>query len=70
LGISDVVAANELAPSDRAERGSYVGCIAGALSFEEYARELTAAGFTDVAIDPTSELTDQMFGAIVRAQKA
>ena len=69
LGISDVVAADELAPADRAERGSYVGCIAGALSFEEYTRELSAAGFTDIAIDPTSELTDQMFGAIVRARK-
>ena len=69
LGISDVVAANELAPADRAERGSHVGCIAGALSFEEYTNELSAAGFTDVAIDPTSELTDQMFGAIVRARK-
>ncbi len=49
LGISDVVAADELAPADRAERGSYVGCIAGALSFAEYTAELTSAGFVDVA---------------------
>jgi arsenite methyltransferase len=70
LGISDVVAANELAPADRAERGSYVGCIAGALSFEEYTRELTQAGFTDITVEPTHELTDQMYGAIVRARKA
>ena len=46
LGISDIVAANELSPEDRAERGSYVGCIAGALSFAEYEAELRAAGFT------------------------
>ena len=32
LGISDVVAEDHLSPADRAERGSYVGCIAGALS--------------------------------------
>jgi SAM-dependent methyltransferase len=70
LGISDVVAANELAPADRAERGSYVGCIAGALSFDEYTRELSAAGFTDITVEPTHELTDQMYGAIVRARKA
>jgi arsenite methyltransferase len=69
LGISDVVAANELAPADRAERGSYVGCIAGALSFEEYTHELSRVGFTDIAIEPTHELTDQMYGAIVRALK-
>ncbi|MGZ5213869.1 MAG: arsenite methyltransferase [Actinomycetota bacterium] len=69
LGISDVVAANELAPADRAARGSHVGCIAGALSFEEYTRELSRAGFTDISIEPTHELTDQMYGAIVRARK-
>jgi arsenite methyltransferase len=69
LGISDVVAANELAPADRAERGSYVGCIAGALSFEEYTQELSRAGFADITIEPTHELTDQMYGAIVRARK-
>jgi arsenite methyltransferase len=68
LGISDVVAANELAPADRAERGSFVGCIAGALSFEEYTSELSRAGFTDITIEPTHELTDQMYGAIVRAR--
>ena len=32
LGISDVVAEDHLSPAERAERGSYVGCIAGALS--------------------------------------
>jgi arsenite methyltransferase len=69
LGISDVVAANELSPEDRAERGSYVGCIAGALSFAEYEAELTAAGFTEISIGPTSRAADGMHGAIVRASK-
>jgi arsenite methyltransferase len=69
LGISDVVADDHLTPSDRAERGSYVGCIAGALSFAEYRAELDRAGFTDVEIVPTHELTDGMHGAIVRAVK-
>ena len=69
LGISDVVADDALSSSDRAERGSYVGCIAGALSFGEYRKELEAAGFADVRIDPTHELVDQMHGAIVHARK-
>jgi arsenite methyltransferase len=70
LGISDVVSANELTPAERAERGSYVGCIAGALSFDEYRDELTRAGFTSIEVVPTGEeLTDGMFGAIVRATK-
>ena len=32
IGISDVVAEDRLSPAERAERGSYSGCIAGALS--------------------------------------
>jgi SAM-dependent methyltransferase len=69
LGISDIVASDELSPEDRAERGSYVGCIAGALSFSEYRSELAAAGFTDISIGPTSKAADAMHGAIVRATK-
>ncbi len=69
LGISDVVSADELSAAERAERGSYVGCIAGALSFGEYSRELSRAGFVDIEIEPTQELTDKMFAAIVRARK-
>jgi arsenite methyltransferase len=70
IGISDVVAADDLSVPERAERGSFVGCIAGALSFAEYKDELTRAGFVDIRIEPTDELTDKMFGAIVRARKA
>ena len=70
LGISDVVAADGLAPEERAERGSYVGCIAGALSLSEYGDALTLAGFTDVRIDLTHEMVDQMYGAIIRARRA
>jgi ubiquinone/menaquinone biosynthesis C-methylase UbiE len=69
LGISDVVSSNELSPAQRAERGSHVGCIAGALSFEEYTQGLREVGFTDIEVAPTQELIDGMFGAIVRAKK-
>jgi SAM-dependent methyltransferase len=69
LGISDIVSSNELSPDERAARGSHVGCIAGALSFEEYTRGLAGAGFVDVEVTPTHELVDGMFGAIVRARK-
>lgn len=69
IGISDVVAANDLSPAERAERGSYVGCIAGALSIAEYEHELKAAGFEQISIGPTHAEADQMYGAIVRATK-
>ncbi len=41
MGVSDIVADDSLTPAERAERGSYVGCIAGALSFSEYEAGLT-----------------------------
>jgi arsenite methyltransferase len=69
VGVSDVVAADELSPAERAERGSYTGCIAGALSFSEYRAELGRAGFADVEVTPTHEVADRMFGAIVRARR-
>jgi len=69
IGITDVVAADDLMPGERAERGSYTGCIAGALSFEEYERGLADAGFMDVEVTPTHEVADRMFSAIVKATK-
>jgi arsenite methyltransferase len=67
LGISDVVAEDRLTAAERAERGSWVGCIAGALSEGEYVAGLEAAGFVDVSVDRTHEVADGMHGAIVRA---
>jgi arsenite methyltransferase len=69
IGISDVVAEDHLSPDDRAERGSYVGCIAGALSFREYREGLAAVGFTDIEVVPTHQVADGMHAAIVRAVK-
>ena len=70
LGVSDVVAADDLSEADRIARGSFVGCIAGALSLSEYSDLLLRAGFTDIGIDLTDELADQIFGANVRGRKA
>jgi arsenite methyltransferase len=67
LGISDVVAEDRLTPAARAERGSSVGCVAGALSFSEYRDELAAAGFDDVQVEATHEMVDGIHGAIIRA---
>jgi arsenite methyltransferase len=69
IGVSDVVADDTLTAERRAERGSYVGCIAGALSFDEYRDGLEAVGFTNVEITPTHEVGDGVHSAIVRAVK-
>jgi len=69
LGISDVVADNELTADERLERGSWVGCIAGALSFEEYENGLASVGFSDISIEPTHAVADGMHSATIRATK-
>jgi SAM-dependent methyltransferase len=69
IGVSDVVADDALTAEQRAERGDYVGCIAGALSFAEYRAGLAAAGFTGIEIVPTHQVADGMHSAIVRATK-
>ncbi len=69
VGVSDVVAEDDLTPEMRAERGSYVGCIAGALSKSEYLDGLAAAGFTEASVTFTHEVADGMHGAIVNAVK-
>jgi SAM-dependent methyltransferase len=69
IGVTDVVAENHLSAGERSERGSYVGCIAGALSFAEYENGLVAAGFTNVTITPTHDVADGMHSAIIRAVK-
>jgi arsenite methyltransferase len=70
IGISDVVAEDHLTPDERAKRGSYVGCIAGALSRTEYVSGLEAAGFDDVSVEFTHAVADGMHSAIVKARKA
>jgi arsenite methyltransferase len=70
VGVSDVVAEDRLSEEERAERGSYVGCIAGALSKSEYAEGLVAAGFEEVSVTFTHEVADGMHGAIVKATRA
>src|SRR5439155_1073548 len=69
IGISDVVAEDRLTPQERADRGSYVGCIAGALSFDEYERGLRDAGFTAISITSAGTALDGIHNAIVKATK-
>jgi len=69
LGVSDVVAEDHLTEDDQAERGSYVGCIAGALSKAEYIAGLDEAGFEQIEVTFTHQVADGMHAAIVKAVK-
>jgi SAM-dependent methyltransferase len=69
VGVSDVVAEDRLTAGERAERGNWVGCIAGALSVSEYTAGLEAAGLTDVEVTFTHDVADGLHVAIVKARK-
>ncbi|MGP3988642.1 arsenite methyltransferase [Streptomyces sp. 3N207] len=79
LGISDIVADDHLSPQQRAERGDFASCLAGALSFTEYRQGLAAAGFTDIRVLPrtlgsareagTPTVADSMHSATIQATK-
>ena len=69
VGVSDVVAEDRLSPEERGERGSFIGCIAGALSKSEYEEGLGAAGFEQIEVSFTHQVADGMHGAIVKAIK-
>ena len=69
IGIADVVAGDHMSAADRAAAGSYVGCIAGALSRREYLDGLATAGFADASVTFTTESAPGMHSAIIRAVK-
>ena len=69
IGISDIVAEDWLTEEQQAERGSYVGCIAGALTKGEYEAGLDEAGFEQVSVEFTHAVADGMHAAIVKAVK-
>jgi SAM-dependent methyltransferase len=69
LGITDVVAEDHLSAEDRAERGAWVGCIAGALSKGEYETGLRAAGFEQISVSFSHQVGGGLHSAIIKATK-
>ena len=69
IGVSDVITDDDLTDAERAERGSYVGCITGALRISAYEHGLTDAGFTGVSIVRTTTVSDHVHSAIIKATK-
>ncbi len=69
MGVTDIVAEDHLTAEERAQRGSYAGCIAGALSFSEFRAGLEEVGLADISVTPTHQVADGMVSAIVKATK-
>ena len=69
LGISDILAGDDLTAAQRVQRGGQVGCIAGAPSFAEYRDGLTRAGFTGITITATHQVGGGVHAAVIRAAR-
>jgi SAM-dependent methyltransferase len=69
LAVSDVVADEDMDPATRADMEAWTGCVAGALTHDEYARALRAAGLTEIRIEATHRVHAHAASAIVRAVK-
>lgn len=69
LGISDVIATDDVDPARRAAAEHAIGCSVGTLTDIEYRDQLDAAGFTQVAITSSHPLTDGLDSAIIQAHK-
>jgi arsenite methyltransferase len=68
LAVTDIVADPEMDEATRRDMEQWTGCIAGALTAEEFRAGLEGAGFTDVEIVETHRVHDQAGSAIVRAR--
>jgi len=69
FAVSDVIADADMDDATRADMQQYVGCIAGALTRDEYATYLAAAGLTEIEITETHRVHTHAGSAIIRARK-
>jgi ubiquinone/menaquinone biosynthesis C-methylase UbiE len=69
VGITDIVAEDRLTAGERAQRGSWVGCVAGALSYDEYRAHLQAAGFDHISLTASHQVGDGLDSVIIQANK-
>jgi arsenite methyltransferase len=69
FAVSDVIADPDMDEATRADMQAWTGCVAGALTEQEFRAALTAAGLTDIEIRPTHRVHEHAASAIVRARK-
>jgi arsenite methyltransferase len=69
LAVSDVIADPGMDAATRADMAAWTGCIAGALTRDEFAAALRAAGLVDLEIRETHRVHEHAASAIIRARK-
>jgi arsenite methyltransferase len=69
FAVSDVIADPDMDEATKADMAQWTGCIAGALTVEEFRGALTAAGLVDIEIRETHRVHEHAGAAIIRARK-
>ena len=69
FAVSDVVADDDMDDQTRADMQAYTGCIAGALTRDEFTKALGAAGLIDITITEAHRVHPAAISAIIRARK-
>ena len=68
FAVTDIVADPAMDEETRRDLAQWAGCLAGALTQDEFRRELDGAGFTDVEVRETHRVHEQAGSAIIRAR--
>jgi arsenite methyltransferase len=69
FAVSDVIADPDMDAATRADLAQYVGCVAGALTRDQYVQQLAAAGLEGIEVVETHRVQEHAGSAIVRARK-
>jgi arsenite methyltransferase len=67
FAVTDIVADSDMDEATRRDMAQWTGCIAGALTEDEFRRELAAAGLEGVEVRETHRVHEHAGSAIVRA---
>ena len=68
FAVSDVLADPDMDEATRADMAAYTGCIAGALTEDEFRDGLATAGFDEIEVRPTHRVHEHASSAIIRAR--
>jgi arsenite methyltransferase len=69
FAVSDVIADPDMDDATKADMAAWTGCIAGALTEDEFRRELEASGLEQIDVQPTHRVHEHASAAIIRARK-
>jgi SAM-dependent methyltransferase len=69
FAVSDVIADPDMDDATRADMRQWTGCIAGALTRDEFERALRDAGLEDIEIRETHRVHEHAASAVIRAGK-